>query len=98
MRSTETEGPLLRQANLISNFRILGLLLKNIYIYIFFLSLEEARKRPVWFGKQGGRLDLSTRELQRDDKVAGFLGWVGRAVRKPGFESVASFAVRVGQR
>lgn len=64
----------------------------------FFLLLEEARKRPVWFGKQGGSLDLSTRELQRDDKVAGFSGWVGRAVRKPRFESVASLSVKVGQR
>jgi len=41
---------------------------------------------------------MSTRGLQGDDKVAGFLGWVGRAVREPGFESVVSICVRVGQR
>lgn len=34
MRSTETEGPLLRQANLISNFRILGLLLNTFFLIV----------------------------------------------------------------
>lgn len=34
MKSTETEGPLLRQANLISNVRMLGLLLNKFFLIV----------------------------------------------------------------
>lgn len=76
-----------------SHTEILGLLLKN-----FLLLLELARRIPAQFGKQGGKLEMSTGGLQGDDKVAGFLGWMGRAAREPGVESEVSICVRVGQR
>lgn len=41
---------------------------------------------------------MSIQGLQGDDKVVGFLGWVGRAAKEPGVESEVPICVKVVQR
>lgn len=73
--------------------RGIGTSAEEFFVVVVGISQED----PI-FGKQGGKLEMSAQGLQGDDKVAGFLGWVGRAAREPGVESEVSICVRVGQR